>query len=657
MRFHFRGLTRTQKNQVKILFNITIVFSTLSILLVLFEHENRPTTSKTKREIEPPSFNSKFQPLSPELIEALKGQLPDDPILFRPKFREKQPGDDGKGVITRDSILSDDEIKLKKALVKKYKVNHVASDQISLHRKINEHRHPRCANQTYPENLPQTSIIITFWNEYLTTLLRTIFNILHHTKIKHVKEIILINDCSDVEQFQPNGLFEKFIQNLPKIRYIRAEKRLGLIQARILGAKLATAEILTFLDCHIETNQFWLEPLLVEIQKDPTTFAVPTIVTIDHDTFEFCHYNHKLPPQIGKFNWKMAFKWMQVPGSDKGEFLGLNQHRQDMQIDPIFSPTMAGGLFAVRKDYFIHLGTYDDQMKVWGGENLELSFRIWTCGGNIKILPCSIVGHVFPMTSPYDRHDYYANTLRMIHVWLEEKYRKIFYNRYDLSKRRRLNKILPDENSLLARKNLKKNLKCQNFTWYLDNIFPEMYVPEDRPGFYGNIISHHADKNISSLTGSPTIQNFCFSVGINPPTDKFGKPDTRPQILKDSQYSKLVATTCQLGMNSQFFELNSQGQLRYEDEKCVTAGYSAAKSKIGLKNGAAQVEIHECNDTRFKIDQNQIWIFEHNLLRSSLVNECLTLFLPDKYHKKPYLKLKPCNSRSKFQKWTFKWVS
>lgn len=67
--------------------------------------------------------------------------------------------------------------------------------------------------------------------------------------------------------------------------YFFRNKRLGLIRARLAGARIAKADTLVFLDAHCECVVQWLEPLMERIKEKPTSVLVPIIDVIEAKNF------------------------------------------------------------------------------------------------------------------------------------------------------------------------------------------------------------------------------------------------------------------------------------------------------------------------------------------------------------------------------------
>lgn len=55
----------------------------------------------------------------------------------------------------------------------------------------------RCKQLTYPEDLPQISVVFIFVNEALSVILRSVHSVVNHTPAHLLKEIILVDDNSD----------------------------------------------------------------------------------------------------------------------------------------------------------------------------------------------------------------------------------------------------------------------------------------------------------------------------------------------------------------------------------------------------------------------------------------------------------------------------
>ncbi|KAL0274778.1 UNVERIFIED_CONTAM: hypothetical protein PYX00_002820 [Menopon gallinae] len=378
-------------------------------------------------------------------------------------------------------VIPPSETSKMQALFTINRFNLLASDRIPLNRTLPDIRKKRCLTKYQSTGtLPTTSVIIVFHNEAWSTLLRTVQSVIDRSPRKALVEIILVDDGS-TRTFLKAEL-EEYVAQLPvSVRVLRTKEREGLIRARLLGAKEAKGEILTFLDAHCECTTGWLEPLLMRIMEDRTRVVCPVIDIINDDTFA---YVRSFELHWGAFNWNLHFRWYTLGSSE------IRKRKLDI-AEPFATPAMAGGLFAIDRDYFFKIGAYDEQMKIWGGENLEMSFRVWQCGGSIEIVPCSHVGHLFRKSSPYSfpggvGEILYANLARVALVWMDE-WQDFFFKFNPEAARQR------DKQSVRARIQLRSRLKCKSFEWYLDNVWPQHFFPKSNR-FFGQIKNMMSDE-------------------------------------------------------------------------------------------------------------------------------------------------------------------
>ncbi|CAG5104305.1 Oidioi.mRNA.OKI2018_I69.chr1.g1188.t1.cds [Oikopleura dioica] len=422
-----------------------------------------------------------------------------------------------------------------KMSIQTYGFNMIVSDKIPLDRVPDDLRDQKCKHVDYPENLPEVSVIIVFFNEGWSTFLRTVHSVINQTPKKLLGEIILIDDGST-----RNHLKEKLDEYIQRwnglVKIHRNENREGLIRARSIGASLAIKEVLVFLDAHCEAEYNWLPPLLAPIARNDRIATVPIIDKIDANYFNFSAQGgtDDLGRAIGGWDWRLT--WKRIPFQEKGE-----KKRLVSKIEPYPSPAMAGGLFAINRQYFKDLKFYDPGLEIWGGENFELSFKLWICGGELLFVPCSRVGHIYrdlewngnpPVFRPSSS---VRNYRRVVETWFDDDWKKYFYADRPEAK----NIEFGDISKQLE---FRKNHCPHDFDWFMKEIAFGVALESPPPP-------------MNKIWGAIQVRNTSQCLDANSGYEYTGKIET---------------WNCNKLRPSQIFRLTENGKLRQRD-LCVNS--------------------------------------------------------------------------------------
>lgn len=371
--------------------------------------------------------------------------------------------------------------------------------------------------------LPTVSVIVTMRNEAKEMITLTTHAVLGRTPPELLVEIIIVNDSDDKDTDEMRAL-ERVSD---KVIHVPTPGREGCARSRLIGARMAKGEVLMFIDSHVEMlSSTWYQHLVLPIVENPHTLASQQLEHMGDDDEHIYKDKKSRGSHFGIMNDLFYF------GYETYKFKNTNFTSAPPQSEPYEMPFGPGALFAIRKDEFWRLGGYDEGIYVWGAENMELSLKIWLCGGRLVQVPCSPTGHMYRVkdskkwandnfTVLIDKlhlneegRQYRAykiqgvdtmtriwlrNNIRIAKLWLGE-WRHPYYKR--VFHRERLSpewlKFEEEDEFMLKQKLIQKKNQCKDFNWFDKHVLMRL-LGTHNPWWNDKMPNRHDDDDAVSV--------------------------------------------------------------------------------------------------------------------------------------------------------------
>ncbi|CAB3261271.1 unnamed protein product [Arctia plantaginis] len=481
------------------------------------------------------------------------------------------PGINGKGVQLRSDLGYEIRRKLKEGW-EKYKFNEFVSNLIPVNRSLVDQRDEWCKGQTFSSDLPNATVIISFFEESWSTLIRTITSVINRSPPHLLDQIILVDDYSSLDHLKQK--LDDYVASMPKVTLRRAPRRLGVVGARLLPIQEVKSPVIVYLDSHCECSEGWLEPLLQRIKEDSSIVVSSVIDKIHTKTFEYIKQDTEQLQLVG-FTWALSYSWMPIPRN-------IFTVRK-VPAAPVKTPCTPGAILAIDREFFRKIGYYDTGMEAWGAENIELSIRIWMCGGSLEIIPCSHVGHIYRVPEEKFLRAVSRNLVRVAEVWLDD-YAKYFHARIGYNKG-----VYGDVSERIQ---LRQKLNCKPFKWYLENVYPQLELPENL-GATGQIYS-------------AGYKGLCLEAAITL-----------------HEYDPIKMMPCHYKGGKQYWTYTGNGEIR-RDKICIDYLYQTVTLFV-CNNAATQVWLYFAEDKmiRHMVTKKCLAIIEHVFHYKVMLRDCL----------------------------------